>query len=193
MKHFLLIMAFFMASLISAYAQDSSDKEFNLQPGLKYRALNDYYDPSDYQKTPFDDHSPALSGVASFFIPGLGQMINGEVGRGLAWMGAAAGTYFVTSAATIYCLLGAMCGSSELFWASAAFATIGLGALITIDVIQIIDAVNIAKVKNMYEMDLIKSQLSDAALDINLYPSISRIPTATGTRSTAELTLAFNF
>ena len=193
MKHFLLVMAFFMASLISASAQNSSDKEFNLQPGLKYRVLNDYYDPSDYQKTPFDDHNPILSGVASFCVPGLGQMINGEVVRGLAWMGAAAGTYLVTGAAGVCFLLGAVSAYQPMAIAGAAVATAGLGALIAIDILQIIDAVQIAKVKNMYEMDLMKSQLSNAALDINLYPSINKIPTATGTQSTAGLTLAFNF
>ena len=193
MKHFLLVMAFLMASLISAYAQDRSDKEFNLQPGLKYRVLNDYYDPADYQKTPFDDNNPILSGVASFCVPGLGQMINGEVVRGLAWMGAAAGTYLVTGAAGVCFLLGAVSAYPPMAIAGAAVATAGLGALIAIDILQIIDAVQIAKVKNMYEMDLMKSQLSNAALDINLYPSINKIPTATGTQSTAGLTLAFNF
>ena len=53
---------------------------------MKYKELKKIYNYRMYVPTLYDRHSPAWSVVASFFIPGLGQMVNGSVGRGFAWL-----------------------------------------------------------------------------------------------------------
>ena len=52
-------------------------------PMMKYKEMAKVYDYRLYQKSLYDRYSPAGSGVASFFIPGLGQMICGEWGADL--------------------------------------------------------------------------------------------------------------
>ena len=56
-------------------------------PGMRYNEYRHLYNPSDYVRMPGDSHSPVAGGICSFLIPGLGQMICGEVGRGFAFFG----------------------------------------------------------------------------------------------------------
>lgn len=193
MKRLLLAIAIMMASVVAASAQTHSKENFELQPGLKYRDIKNVYHYQAYQKQDFDKHDPAWSGVASFFIPGLGQMINGEIGRGFAWLGGHVALAIVSSYAGVISLMGVIVDSPGLAYGSLSVATVSFCSLVALDVCSIVDAVRIAKVKNMYEYDLMKSYMTDTPVDISLYPSISRIPTATGTQSTAGFTLALNF
>lgn len=146
-------------------------------PGLmKYRQLKKIYNYKEYVPTLYDRHSPGWSGVASFFIPGLGQMICGEVGRGFAWLG---GSVACMAAANIFTV-------AEMPALSLAFSA---GAL-AIDICSIVDGVRVAKVKNMYENDL---RCEGYAFDVDLYPSVDYIQTANGVQPTAGMTLAFRF
>ena len=52
---------------------------------MKYKDLKDTYNPKEYVKSANDPYSPGWSGFASFVLPGLGQVINGETGRGIAF------------------------------------------------------------------------------------------------------------
>jgi len=50
-----------------------------------YKINKQKYDYKMYMPQPGDPNNPAVMGLASFFIPGLGQMLSGETGRGLAF------------------------------------------------------------------------------------------------------------
>ncbi len=118
--------------------------------GMKYKKLKRVYDYKDYDLYDgTEKYSLGWCGVASAFIPGLGQMIEGEWGRGL----------------------GQFLGSEVMFvGANIIFANMsefeGPGPIITMlvlysgalafDIWSIVDAVRIAKVKNMYHNDLRK-------------------------------------
>lgn len=150
-------------------------------PGMKYSQLKKLYNYRDWTSMPGDKYSPIGAGLASLFIPGLGQITCGEVRRGLAWMGGACGCMFASilgyisaesnnPAGSFFGLAGALGGVTVYFW-------------------SIIDAQKVAIVKNMYFQDL-KSQYS---LDVELYPSVNCVQTATGIRPAAGLTLAVRF
>ena len=62
-------------------------------------------------------------------------------------------------------------------------------SLLTIDICAIVDAVRVAKVKNMYEQDLRKKY----TFDVDFHPSVNYIQTANGVQPTAGLTLALKF
>ena len=62
-------------------------------PGMRYREYQNLYRPSSYIRLPGDPYSPALSGVCSWLIPGLGQMLCDEVGRGFGYLGGSAGCF----------------------------------------------------------------------------------------------------
>ena len=144
---------------------------------MKYKEMAKTYDYRLYQKSLYDRYSPAGSGIASFFIPGLGQMICGEWGRGLAYLGGHVGCTILTS-------LSAIAESDTL-------ALMGLAGVLAIDICSIVDGVRVAKVKNMYMEDLRRSGYY--GLDVDLYPSVNYVRTTSGVQPTAGMTLALRF
>ena len=146
-------------------------------PMMKYKEMANVYDFRLYQKSLYDRYSPAGSGIASFFIPGLGQMICGEWGRGFAWLGGHVGCTILTS-------LSAIAESDTL-------VLMGLAGVLAIDICSIVDGVRVAKVKNMYMEDLRKSGYY--GLDVDLYPSVNYVRTTSGVQPTAGMTLALRF
>ena len=146
-------------------------------PMMKYKEMAKVYDYRLYQKSLYDRYSPAGSGVASFFIPGLGQMICGEWGRGFAYLGGHVGCYMLTG-------ISAIAESDTL-------VLMGIAGLLAIDICAIVDGVRVAKVKNMYMEDLRKSGYY--GLDVDLYPSVNYVHTTSGVQPTAGMTLALRF
>ena len=63
------------------YGSDGRRVPEGVVPGMRYKDYAKLYDPKDYVKRVDDRYSPVWGGVASAIIPGLGQMINGQVGR----------------------------------------------------------------------------------------------------------------
>ena len=146
-----------------------------IQPGMKYKEIKKYYNHKEYTRGLVQHHNPGGVGVASFFIPGLGEMICGEGWRGTAFLGGWLATSFVS-------LIGIQNFNDVVYLVGAA------GSL-AIKIASIVDAVRVAKVKNMYERDLMRTY----SFDVDLYPSMNYIKTAEGIQPTAGLTLAFRF
>ena len=146
-------------------------------PMMKYKEMAKVYDYRLYQKSLYDRYSPAGSGIASFFIPGLGQMICGEWGRGFAYLGGHVGCTILTS-------LSAIAESDTL-------VLMGLAGVLAIDICSIVDGVRVAKVKNMYMEDIRRSGYY--GLDVDLYPSVNYVRTTSGVQPTAGMTLALRF
>lgn len=157
-----------------------SEPEKSIVPGMKYRELKHLYKASDYVSTPGDPYLPGVSGVLSFLIPGLGQMVCDEVGRGFGYLGGSVGLALLTG-------IGA--GYSYMSTGAAIVALVGSVGWITLDVIAIVDAVKVAKVKNMYVQDM----RNKYSIDVNMLPSVDYIPTGNGMQPTIGLTVALNF
>lgn len=111
------------------------------------------YDYHLYTPEYGDPYNPALSGIFSFFLPGLGQVLCGETSRGLGFFGA------YTGCAIIYGV-----GAFEVFNSSYYQNTpiqptingtmlLGAGGMLAVYVWSIVDAINVAKVNNMYVRD----------------------------------------
>lgn len=196
MRRLFIIIAITMAAATSAFAQMKTEPAaqaaenttIELVPGMKYKVLKNIYDYKDYEPSIYDSRSPGGMGMASFFIPGLGQMISGEIGRGLAWMGGHLGAYAVTGLGSAMLESGEYYGSENLTSYGALFFLTGLASMLAVDICAIVDAVRVAKVKNMYEYDLYKKLYS-----LDLHPSVNYILTPTGSQPTAGFTLALNF
>ena len=186
MKRFVIILAIAMASALGASAQVANAE---LAEGMKYRQLKRMYNYKDYSETIYDRYSPAGAGIASFFIPGLGQMISREVGRGFAWFGGAAAAYIVTGVGGVFAGSGQYYGEPQLENTGAVIGLVGMVSLLAIDICSIVDAVRVAKVKNMYEQDLRK----EYSFDVDFHPSVNYIQTANGVQPTAGLTMALKF
>ncbi len=144
-------------------------------PGMKYRELKNYYDYRDYTWAAVNRYSPGWCGVASAFIPGLGQMICGEAGRGIAFLaGSIGGNALMTGFAN---------NDQE---GAFLFAFIGTMAL---DIWAIVDGVRVAKVKNMYNQDLLKTY----ATEFKVYPTVNSINVGNNRINTAGVTFAMSF
>lgn len=163
-------------------------------PGLKYSDLKNIYYAKEYKHMQGDPYSPALSAVGSFFIPGLGQFCCGERGRGLGMFaaGAAIDAAMIFSVAQFIYYIdveGAIFKDVDeaAKWAGASFG-FTLGAL-AYGVFCSIDAVNVAKVRNMYCRDLNKLQ----AMELSVYPSLDIARTQKGATPAPGVTLSMRF
>lgn len=157
----------------------------NLRPNMKYKELKTIYNYKDFTPTLADRYSPGWTGVASAFIPGLGECINGEWGRGL---GKFFGNVALMTTANIY-VQKSYVDLYPTWKTDIAVAVVCYAAALGLDIWSIVDAVRIAKVKNMYEQDLKKLY----AIDVDLYPSVNYIQTGNSIQPTAGFTLAMKF
>lgn len=201
MKKFIFIITLVMATSVSAFAQynDTTREPVDgIEMGMKYKQLKNIYNYKQYTESLDDRYSPVWSGVASFLIPGLGQMVSNELGRGFAWLGGAVASSVVVGVGSSLSLGSAALqqenpntdvNTTAYMTAGTVLSLVGSLALIAVDVCAIVDAVRVAKVKNMYEQDLRKKH----ALDVQLHPSVNYVNTSNGVKPTAGFTLALNF
>lgn len=159
------------------------EADMSIVPYMNYRQLKRIYDFRDYERSYMDRFSPGWVGFASFLLPGLGECICDEWGRGLGkFVGAAA----CTTAGTLF----TMASYVDANWSTdIAFAVIFYAAALSFDIWSIVDATRISKVRNMYESDMREKY----AFDLSLFPSVNYIHFGNSTQLTAGLTLAMRF
>lgn len=156
------------------YATNYGGRSY-IRMNMKYADLKNIYDYRDWRGG-FEKYSPTWCGVASFFIPGLGQICAGEAGRGL-------GQWFVSALVNtcgLYALESGYVGSYLL----CCCTSLGLG------IWSIVDATRVAKVKNMYVTDLYSKQ----SVSVDLYPSLTPMQYSGSNLKVAPgMTLAVSF
>lgn len=165
----------------SLYYTDRAPIE-NLTVGMKYKELKNLYNYKEYSPVAVDRYSPAWSGVASFFIPGLGQMICGEVGRGFAFLGGSIGGSILGG-------LALASGQQNNAPVASLAGTLIYAGVLALDIIAIVDGVRVAKVKNMYEQDLKKTY----AFKMDFYPTFDYAMIGNTYQPTAGVKLAIRF
>ena len=168
---------FLSVLFLAALAMPSLAQEVPADP--RYRDIKDLYDPRAYVYDFSDPYSPGWAGVASFVIPGLGQCICNEWGRGIGILAANVGfttlEYLEASALFVGVLAGTPNPVSGLLPAnivvgpamvavSAGAAVVTLAGHVAFNIWNISDAVRIAKVKNMYYKDM------------SIVPSLALVP-----------------
>ena len=162
----------------------ASDK---IHAGMSYRQYKNLYNTRDYVPDASDPYSRGWAGFASLLIPGLGQGVDGEWGRGLLFMLGNVGAYVLMSSGVQYNSDNEIVAVDGTYW-------LGWIAGITINIWSICDAVHVAKVKNMYYQDLRKQR---TALDFRVDPYLTYMPeSATSTNSfkpAAGLSLKLSF
>lgn len=129
------------------------------------------YDPRFYIPQYGDLYNPALSGVASFFVPGLGQMVAGETKRGLSFLGGYIGCGLIYLGGGLVYLFEL---SSEDFPIVGPLTMLaGLGGMVAVNIWSVVDAVNVAKVNNMYLQDMRSKK--DTGFEMRLSPYIDNL------------------
>lgn len=146
--------------------QYSYSDSYVSRPDRPYSLLRQQYNPQDYLPGLHDQYTPGLMGLASFFIPGLGQGICGEWGRAcIAFFGY--GT--LTTLGTTFTLLGIEDDSTGM----VSGGVVSLAGAIGLYIWSICDSVSIAKVKNMYYNDE-----SYPSLSLKIEPSFALVPSS---------------
>ncbi len=148
-----------------------------IQEGMRYKEYKNLYDHHLYNAQIGDQYSPGWSGVASFFIPGLGQAICGEWGRGLAYFG---------SSVLVSSVGGIVTALTYSYWPML----VTTAAALTIDIMSIVDAVHVAKIKNMYYQDL---RGQHANINFGLSPYLTYTNFTGETNAVVGLSINLNF
>lgn len=145
----------------------------DIRPGMKYKELKKIYDFHEYVRQPGDRYSRGWAGVASALIPGLGEGIDGEWGRAALVCGANIGLSLLqntqkTKVIDDEALFGYYYERTPFYYVIGA-------AKLALNVWSVVDAVRIAKVKNMYYQDLYGRR---TAVDFDFEPFITCAPAA---------------
>lgn len=167
---------------------------------VRYRDIKGMYDTRYYRSAPDDPYSRAASGLASFVIPGLGQALDGEWGRGALFFAGNVIMTILDFSALSYNLVNSYDASYSYRTSSYGLLSDGggnapLGLLIAAHCILqawcISDAIQVATVKNMYYQDM-EGRLS--SVDLRLEPSLTMVPAGTaGLQPAAGLSLKLSF
>ena len=156
--------------------------------GMRYRDYKKLYDRRKYVHQFGDPYNPTLSGVASWLIPGLGQGLCEEWGRGLAIFGGSvlgSGLWLasvVTSESYI--------SYTHSYYPNPAPVLIGGVLLIAYEIWNIVDAVKVAKIKNMYYQDIRGQQTS---FNMSLTPCFTYLNTPEANAPVWGLSLNIGF
>jgi hypothetical protein len=116
----------------------------------QYKIYKTKYNFRDYSYELGDPYNPGVAGVCSFLVPGLGQMISGEAGRGVAFLGAEVGfgiVYFTGVAKAVNTMDVDYYGNTTASGGGAII--VGALGMLVVNVWSIVDAVRVAKVNDM--------------------------------------------
>lgn len=163
----------------------------------QYYSLNKLkFDSHQYYPEYGDIYNPILSGACSFFVPGLGQMISGETGRGLAFFGGYLGciAIFEVGAAqiisnNIYSNGYYYMNSGNNFNKGTGTMLIGLGGIVFVEIWSIVDAIKVAKVNNMYY----RSLRPTSSIKLNLSPYVDHISINNQVTTPVGMTMRVSF
>ena len=136
---------------------------------IKYNQYKDWYSPKDYSPLPEDPYSRALAGIASAFIPGLGQGLDGEWGRAAGFFAGFLACSVLHKATSIRVYYDDE--PDSVVETPASFCM--LLAALAFDVWSICDAVRVAKIKNMYSQDIHRKY---GAVSFDVKPCLAMVP-----------------
>lgn len=168
----------------SAIAQDTCS--VGVTEGMRFEEYKNLYDYHDYTPQISDVYNPTVAGIASFFIPGLGHIICNEWKTGIGYLA----VDIVGTALNSALLLPHLYQHNSLSFAeilAMAFITAGT---IGSDISSIVNAVRIAKIKNLYYRDLIHRE---ADLHLTVSPSVTYLETPGSSSPTLGLSINFSF
>lgn len=165
----------------------------------KYKELKGLYSTRDYRKVQGQPYSPFWNGFASFLIPGLGEIFEGEWGRGLCVAGAnilmgsytrSLGNKWVSEFNAWYNVQDPENPNFDTMPAlPGGILLVGL-ARVALNIWSIVDASKIAKVKDMYWQDC--HGYTSVSLSMDPYFAYTPAP-GTGIQPVTGLSLKLTF
>ena len=168
---------------------------------VRYKDIANYYNPNYYESRSGDPYIPVLAGMASFFLPGLGQCMDDEWGRGLGIFAANIGlgllevaewsALFYGGAWSSYDYMYGGMNSWDIMGVSSMSLLATYAVHLGLNIWNICDAVRIAKVKDMYYWD---QRGRRYGLDMHFSPNLALVPSAgNNLQPVAGMSLKVNF
>lgn len=160
--------------------------------GMRYKDYKNLYDRHKYIRQFGDPYNPTLSGVASWLIPGLGQGLCDEWGRGLAFFGG----YILASTGWVIAVATSSTYNYNYYYNNYTMnlntprVLIASALLIAYNIWNIVDAVRVAKIKNMYYQDIRGHQ---ASFNMSLTPCFTYLNTPDTNAPVVGLSLNIGF
>ena len=115
----------------------------------QYKVNKHLYDHKSYTYQPGDPYNPGVCGVVSFLVPGVGQIIAAETGRGIAFLGGYVACWVVYGVGAASALNDAYAGDDIGAAGGVGVAWAGLVGALVVDIWATVDAVRVAKVNNL--------------------------------------------
>lgn len=178
MKRLFIIILFLSCALTSANAQEAKT--------VRYSEIKTSYNHKEYTRQATDPYNVGWYECASFFVPGVGQLLAGETWRGLAFIGGEAILMSIINdaASTIDEIAitderGFLTGYTDTAKGRTNMAVLlgALGINLGVAIWSSIDARRIARVKNMYYQDIIGQHRPVA---MGFAPSVSFVHNSSG-------------
>jgi TM2 domain-containing membrane protein YozV len=176
--------ALFLAVILVALVSTASAQRYSINK-LQY----DYH---RYTPEFGDPYNPSISGICSFIVPGLGQMYCDEVGRGLAFLGGYV-CFSVVVGVGVTQIANSVDYVNSTYYnhTSAGVCTmlLGLGGMAAVEIWSIVDAINVAKVNNMYIRDLRRT----SGIKLEMSPYIDHLSINNQTTTPLGMTMRVTF
>jgi hypothetical protein len=116
----------------------------------QYKVNKTKYSPKQWTYQLGDPYNPALCGVVSLLVPGVGQMIAGEGGRGAAFLGGYVGCWVIYGIGLGQAMAAIDTYGEENYEGEGiGLMAAGLISALGIGIWSIVDAVQVAKVNNL--------------------------------------------
>ena len=147
----------------------------------QYSVNKTKYDYRTYEYEVGDPYYPGVAGITSVLIPGMGQAISGEIGRGLGFFGGYVGCWLI---------FGMGWGEfvTSFFSEGGALALTGILGIIIVDFWSAIDAVRVAKVNNLAWRDKHRT-----VIRMNIQPYVNHFQTNDKHYTQTGFSVQFNF
>ena len=177
-------------------ATASSDKVYaiapeNLRAGMKYKQLKKIYNKSAWDGAQYGDTYASATWCWNFLLPGLGQMVMGEGGRGAAFLGAELGCAVISGVGAGISANAIYEGDEGAEIAGAIVSIVGSLGSLGVYVWSLLDAANVMKIKNMYGRDM-RGIASN--VEFHISPWVSPARNINGNQQAAAgLALTMNF
>lgn len=150
-----------------------------VSPGMRYKQYKKLYNHRMYIPEPGDRYSVGWGGWASFFIPGLGQMINGEGGRGAGYLIGSILCGATTILGANLCNVGVSIDDEGMIIGGLITTICGSVAWLSVDIGAIVDGVRVARIKNMYYQDIQKIK-NHPEINVSMQPYVSALSSHIG-------------
>jgi len=160
----------------------------------KYKISKTMYDYKTWTHEEGDPYNPTTCGILSI-IPGVGQMVAHEYGRGAAFLGGFAGCLFLSFVGGATAMGSARKTEENKMETDEPQAVLGIGLMLAglagaaaIDIYSVVDAVRVAKVNNLVWRDKMGT-----GFNLQMEPYFSPIQTCGSTKAQLGLSLKVKF